>query len=118
MSAKNLDQKGRLRSKIISFRMSPEENKLLDRKVLLSGYTKQDYIISCILKKEIVVYANPYVFRSLHDELIHFINLYGMAISEDDEEMMIWVLQMILAIHAKEKSSVRPKPDIQAIFKK
>lgn len=48
MSAKNLDQKGRLRSKIISFRMSPEENKLLDRKVLLSGYTKQDYIISCI----------------------------------------------------------------------
>ena len=53
MSAKNLDQKGRLRSKIISFRTSPEENKLLDRKVLLSGYTKQDYIISCILKKEI-----------------------------------------------------------------
>lgn len=118
MSAKNLDQKGRLRSKIISFRMSPEENKLLDRKVLLSGYTKQDYIISCILKKEIVVYANPYVFRSLHDELIHFINLYGTAISEDDEEMMVWVLQIILAIHAKEKSFVRPKPDIQAIFKK
>ena len=51
MSAKNLDQKGRLRSKLISFRMSPEEHKLLDRKVLLSGYTKQDYIISCILKK-------------------------------------------------------------------
>lgn len=64
MSAKNLDQKGRLRSKIISFRMSPEENKLLDRKVLLSGYTKQDYIISCILKKEIVVYGTLMSFEA------------------------------------------------------
>lgn len=27
MSAKNLDRKGRLRSKIVSFRMSEEENK-------------------------------------------------------------------------------------------
>lgn len=118
MSAKNLDKRGRIRNKVIAFRMSSEENELLDRKVLLSGHTKQDYIISCILNKEIVVYANPYVFRSLHDELIHFINLYGMAISEDDEEMMVWVLQIILAIHAKDKSSVRPKLDVQAIFKK
>lgn len=112
MSAKNLDQKGRFRNKIISFRMSTEENEMLDRKVLLSGHTKQDYIISCILNKEIAVYGNPYVFRSLHDELIHFINLYGTAISEDDEEMMIWVLQMILSIRAKNKSFVRPKPDM------
>lgn len=89
MSAKNLDKRGRIRNKVIAFRMSSEENELLDRKVLLSGHTKQDYIISCILNKEIVVYANPYVFRSLRDELIHFINLYGMAISEDDEEMMV-----------------------------
>ena len=42
---KNLDQKGRLRNKIISFRMSKEEAELLDRRVLMSGLTKQDFIV-------------------------------------------------------------------------
>lgn len=107
MSAKNLDQKGRLRSKIISFRMSPEENKLLDRKVLLSGYTKQDYIISCILNKEIVVYGNPYVFRSLHDELVRIIEIHGVNIAdEDDEEMIEWALKMVLAMRKKAKTDL------------
>lgn len=40
MSKKNVDQKGRFRNKIISFRMSEEEAKLLERRVLLSGLTK------------------------------------------------------------------------------
>ncbi|MCB6602752.1 hypothetical protein LI129_18295, partial [Erysipelatoclostridium ramosum] len=88
MSKKNVDQKGRFRNKIISFRVSEEEAKLLKRRVLLSGLTKQDYIINSLLGKEIAVYGNPFVFRSLHDELVHFTNLYGTAIDSDDEEMM------------------------------
>ena len=62
MSKKNLDRKGRFRNKIVSVRMSEEEAKL-DRRVLLSGLTKQDYIINSILGKEIAVYGNPYVFK-------------------------------------------------------
>lgn len=49
----------------MSFRMSPEEAEMLNRKIALSGKTKQDYIIGCILEKEIKVQGNPYVFRSL-----------------------------------------------------
>lgn len=45
MSAKNLDNKNRWRSKTIAFRMSPEEAQQLDVKVKLSGLTKQDYLI-------------------------------------------------------------------------
>ena len=108
MSKKNVDQKGRLRNKIISFRVSEEEAKLLKRRVLLSGLTKQDYIINSILGKEIVVYGNPFVFRSLHDELVHFANLYGTSIDSDDEEMMVWVLEMILAMRSKDKTIVKP----------
>ena len=44
MSAKNLDGKGRFRSKTIAFRVSPEENEQLNIAVALSGLTKQDYI--------------------------------------------------------------------------
>ncbi len=65
MSAKNLDKKGRLRGKIISFRMSEEEAGLLDTKVLLSGLTKQDYIIKRLTDKNIVVVGNPKVYKAL-----------------------------------------------------
>lgn len=108
MSNKNVDQKGRFRNKIISFRVSEEEAKLLKRRVLLSGLTKQDYIINSLLGKEIAIYGNPFVFRSLHDELVHFTNLYGTAIDSDDEEMMVWVLEMILAMRSKDKTIVKP----------
>ena len=116
MSKKNVDQKGRFRNKIISFRVSEEEAKLLKRRVLLSGLTKQDYIINSILGKEIVVYGNPFVFRSLHDELIHFANLYGTSIDSDDEEMMVWVLEMILAMRSKDKTIVKPSICFQKCF--
>ena len=107
-SIKNYDNKGRLRNKVVAFRMSEEENELLNRKVFLSGKTKQDYIIGSILEKEITVQGNPYVFRSLKDELVRFVNIYGTPIQDDDEEMMIWVLEKILAMRTKEKSKVLP----------
>ncbi len=98
MSKKRYDRNGRIRNKVVAFRMSEEENQMLDRKVALSGLTKQDYIIGCILDKEITVYGNPYVFRSLHIELVRFVKMYGTPIQYEDEEMMIWVLKMIIAM--------------------
>lgn len=69
MSAKNLDSKGRFRGKIISFRMSPEENELLNTKVKLSGLTKQDYIISKVTNHEVIVQPNTRVYKALKDKL-------------------------------------------------
>ena len=69
MSAKNLDTKGRLRSRIISFRVSPEEGDLLDVKVKLSGLTKQDYIIKKITDSAVVVQPNPRVYKALKTQL-------------------------------------------------
>ena len=37
MSAKCLDQQGRWRNKVVAFRMSPEEDELLETAVRLSG---------------------------------------------------------------------------------
>lgn len=109
MSKKNLDQKGRLRNKIISFRMSKEEAELLDRRVLMSGLTKQDFIVNSLLGKEIAVYGNPYVFRSLQDELIKFIKLYGKGLEdENDDEMLELTLKTILAMRKKGKAEVYP----------
>ena len=49
MSAKNLDSKGRFRAKTIRFRVSPEEDQLINSAVALSGLTKQAYIVTRLL---------------------------------------------------------------------
>lgn len=46
MSKKNLDQNGRLRNVVVGFRMSEEEVDLLNRRVLISGLTKQEFILT------------------------------------------------------------------------
>jgi len=68
MSAKNLDKQGRWRSVNVSFRVSPKEDELLETFVKLSGMTKQDYITSRLLEKEVVVNGNPRVYKALRDK--------------------------------------------------
>ena len=69
MSRKVMDCCNRWRSKTVSFRMSPEEDALLDSMVRLSGMTKQDYIIARLLKFEITVQGNPRVYKAMKQEL-------------------------------------------------
>lgn len=69
MSRKVMDAQGRWRSKTVSFRMSPEENALLDSYARLSGMTKQGYMIARLLQREIVVQGNPRVYKALRNQL-------------------------------------------------
>ncbi len=69
MSAKILDTKGRFRGKLVSFRCSEEENAALDVAVKMSGLTKQDYIISRVTNRDIIVQPNPRVYKALKDQL-------------------------------------------------
>lgn len=69
MSAKNRDEHNRWRNKTVAFRVSPEEDALLETYVKLSGLTKQSYITSRILEKDVVVQGNPRVFKALRDQL-------------------------------------------------
>ena len=69
MSAKNLDNKGRFRSRTIGFRVSQEEDAQINVAVSLSGLTKQDYITNRLLCRDIVVQGNPRVYKALKDQL-------------------------------------------------
>lgn len=69
LSEKNLDHNGRWRSKIVSFRMSPEEAKLLDDYVSISGLNKQDYLISRVLKRDVIVKGNIKAYKRLRNNL-------------------------------------------------
>ena len=69
MSAKNMDEKGRWRSRAVSFRMSEAEWEQLDTFVSLSGLSKQDYMIRRALHTEIRVIGSPRVYKALRNEL-------------------------------------------------
>ena len=69
MSRPIVDYKGRRRSKTIAFRVSPEEDEVINALVAASGMTKQDYMIARLLQKEIVVQGNPRVYKALRHQL-------------------------------------------------
>ena len=66
---KTLDNKGRWRNVIISFRMSPQERDDLNVRVKLSGLKKQDYIIKRLSERDIVVQPNTRVYKALRNQM-------------------------------------------------
>lgn len=70
MSEKLLDQHGRHRNVTVAFRVSREESDLLNRLVALSGLTKQDYITSKLLDREVTVVPGSRTRKALRDEMI------------------------------------------------
>lgn len=66
---KSLDNKGRWRNVIISFRMSPQERDDLNVRVKLSGLTKQDYIIKRLSERDVIVQPNTRVYKALRNQM-------------------------------------------------
>ena len=64
-----LDNKGRWRNVIISFRMSPQERDDLNVRVKLSGLTKQDYIIKRLSERDVIVQPNTRVYKALRNQM-------------------------------------------------
>lgn len=74
MSKKVQDRNNRWRSKSVGFMMSPEEVEHLNNLVSLTGLSKQDYIISRLLCRDIVVQGNPRVYKALRNHLVEVLN--------------------------------------------
>jgi|AKZA01.1.fsa_nt_gi hypothetical protein len=67
MSKKNVDQYNRFRGYTTAFRMSPEEHAELNKRVALSGLTKQDYMIGKAIDREIVLVSNKRTHKALRN---------------------------------------------------
>ncbi|MBQ8949862.1 MAG: hypothetical protein IJ065_01710 [Eubacterium sp.] len=99
MSAKNLDSKGRLRSRVVGFRMSEEESEELNKKVALSGMNKQDYIIESLLKCKIRIVGGRKVIREVQMQLEAILEeLQFLDDNTDIEEDIIVPLKTVLEV--------------------
>ena len=100
MSEKTRDGHGRWRSKTIAFRISPEENLLLEDLVRLSGLTKQDYIIHRVLDRDVTVIPNPRVYKALREKMTQLCEqISQMQNAEDMSPEMLIVLEFLGKIY-------------------
>ncbi|MFR0968098.1 MAG: plasmid mobilization protein [Coprococcus sp.] len=95
MSEKRLDAKNRWRNVVVAFRMSPEEAKELNVKVSLSGLSKQDYIIQCLLKHEIRVVGGMKVARKVR---IHLDTILEELQSLDDSDRNVDISELLVPL--------------------
>ena len=95
MSAKNRDNKNRWRNITVGFRVSPEENVLINKAVALSGLPKQEYC----LNQDVVVQGNPRVFKALHKELAAVLTeLQRIEAGEKINDELLNVIELITVI--------------------
>ena len=74
MSAKNLDRQDRFRNITVGFRVSPEENELINKAVAMSGLSKQEYCYRKCTNQDVVVVGNTRVYKALRNELRDVLN--------------------------------------------
>ena len=99
MSAKNLDNHNRWRSKTVAFRVSDDENAQIDLAVKLTGLTKQDYITRRLLCRDVVVQGNPRVFKALRNQLADVLEqLQRIEAGADVDDELLDTIHMIVDI--------------------
>jgi len=93
---KKLDHNGRWRNRIVAFRVSDEEAKLLNDLVALSGLTKQDYIMRRLLCRDVVVQGNPRVYKALKNQMAAiYEELKRLESIDFDNDELLYTLQVI-----------------------
>ena len=105
MSKKIKKQVKRKRNKIISFRATEKEADLLDKKVEISGLSKQDYIISSLISSTVSIKADYRLEDKFALEIFRLakvVKKYG-RLEEDDQEILRFLIEIYYEIK-KEKS--------------
>ncbi|WP_409966891.1 hypothetical protein RFF05_09620 [Bengtsoniella intestinalis] len=96
MSVKVKDPKNRWRNKTVAFRVSPEEWEQFETAARLSGLSKQEYLISRMYERDIVVQGNPRVYKALRNELAKVLEkLEGMDRMDGMESEVLETINLI-----------------------
>ena len=99
MSLKNRDEHNRWRNHTVGFRVSPEENELLNRVVALSGLPKQEYCYRRCMNRDVVVQGNPRVFKALRNQLVDVLTeLQRIEAGSEVNDELLDLIEMIADI--------------------
>lgn len=117
MSEKNLDPQGRMRSKTVAFRMSPEEADLLQRYADMSGMTKQDYLISRVLQREVAVIPNKRMQLYMEENMLYVFKELrrldaGQVLPQDLSELVRMLAGIFAALGGEDDAAAASDDDL------
>ena len=117
MSQKNLDPQGRMRSKTVAFRMSPEEADLLQRYADMSGMTKQDYLISRVLQREVTVIPNKRMQLYMEENMLYVFKELrrldaGQVLPQDLSELVGMLAGIFAALGGEDEAAAASDDDL------
>ncbi len=99
MSLKIRDEKNRWRNITVGFRVSPEENELINKAVALSGLPKQEYCYRRCINRDVVVQGNPRVYKALRNQLADVLSeLQRIEAGAKIDDDLLSVIEMIADI--------------------
>ncbi len=99
MSARNLDKYQRFRNITVGFRVSPQENELINKAVALSGLPKQQYCYQRCLQQDVVVQGSPRVYKALKIEMMTILEeLKRLESCSEANEEFLSILRLVAEI--------------------
>jgi len=66
---KKRNEKNRKRSVIVNFRVTPEEKRLIDERIVLSGLARAEFFINSCMHQKIVTFGNVRTFDEMKKKL-------------------------------------------------
>ena len=100
MSHKSRDKEGRWRCITVGFRASEAENESINEAVKLSGLTKQEYIITRLQNRDVVVVGNPRVFKALKTKMDDiYRELIRLKSSEEVSKEFLETINLVAEIY-------------------
>ena len=106
----------RTRNNVIAFRVNDEEKEILNSKAELSGLSKQDYLIHCIVQRDYIIDArNTRVQKAIYHQINEFICLFKeQPFIKDwkytDIEILEYLLRIIISIKKEAQDKVEMEP--------
>lgn len=106
---KKKDEKKRKRNVIVNFRVTPEEKKLLDERIKLSGLMRQEFFIKSCLYQKVTTVGNVKTFDVMKKK-IAMIDKHLLSITKSEEldlevlESLRMILEILDGLERKEEN--------------
>lgn len=111
MSERNNDRSGRWRNKTVAFRMSEEEAAQLDMLVSISGLTKQEYITSKLLNREVRVIPSSRIQLNLQSTMRQLLDRLSSsdqtALTQEVQESIVTLIDVLASLGGESKPSAK-----------
>ena len=108
VTPKKKNEKNRKRSVIVNFRVTPEEKKLIDERIALSGLPRAEFFIQSCMQQKVITFGNVKTFDAIRKKLL-VIDEHLQAVQKSEEldleilESLRMILEMLVGLEREDE---------------